>query len=95
MNASCGISKLPNWRILAFPFFCFSSSLRVASPPPAFAGAGCTRGHARNSDASRRLGQQLRRQMRAGVHDFHADNAALRIVVKDDALADLLIAIRA
>ena len=35
MNASCGISTLPNWRIFFLPAFCFSSSLRlrVASPP--------------------------------------------------------------
>ena len=35
MNASCGMSTLPNWRIFFFPAFCFSSSLRlrVASPP--------------------------------------------------------------
>jgi len=35
MNASCGMSTLPNWRIFFLPAFCFSSSLRlrVASPP--------------------------------------------------------------
>ncbi len=35
MNASCGIDTFPYSRIFAFPFFCFSSSLRlrVASPP--------------------------------------------------------------
>ncbi len=35
MNASCGMSTFPNWRIFLFPAFCFSSSLRlrVASPP--------------------------------------------------------------
>jgi hypothetical protein len=35
MKASCGISTLPNWRILFLPAFCFSRSLRlrVASPP--------------------------------------------------------------
>jgi hypothetical protein len=35
MNASCGISTFPNWRIFFLPFFCFSKSffLRVASPP--------------------------------------------------------------
>ncbi len=35
MNASCGISTFPNWRIFFLPAFCFSSSffLRVASPP--------------------------------------------------------------
>ena len=35
MNASCGISTLPNWRIFFLPAFCLSRSLRlrVASPP--------------------------------------------------------------
>lgn len=35
MNASCGTSTVPTWRILRFPFFCFSSSLRLReiSPP--------------------------------------------------------------
>ncbi len=35
MNASCGMSTRPNWRIFFLPFFCFSRSffLRVASPP--------------------------------------------------------------
>src|SRR5262249_26364792 len=35
MNASCGMSTLPNWRMRFLPSFCFSSSLRlrVASPP--------------------------------------------------------------
>lgn len=35
MNADCGISTLPNWRIFFLPAFCFSRSLRlrVASPP--------------------------------------------------------------
>ncbi len=35
MNASCGISTLPNWRIFFLPAFCLSSSLRLrdASPP--------------------------------------------------------------
>ena len=35
INASCGISTRPNWRIFFLPSFCFSSSflLRVASPP--------------------------------------------------------------
>ena len=35
MNASCGMSTLPNWRIFFLPAFCFSRSLRlrVASPP--------------------------------------------------------------
>ena len=35
MNASCGMSTFPNWRIFFFPAFCRSSSLRlrVASPP--------------------------------------------------------------
>ena len=35
MNASCGISTLPNWRMRFLPSFCFSSSLRlrVTSPP--------------------------------------------------------------
>ena len=35
MNASCGISTFPNWRIFFLPSFCFSSSLRlrVTSPP--------------------------------------------------------------
>ena len=35
MNASCGISTLPNWRIFFLPAFCFSRSFffRVASPP--------------------------------------------------------------
>ena len=35
MNASCGISTLPNWRIFFLPRFCASRSLRlrVASPP--------------------------------------------------------------
>ena len=34
MNASCGISTFPNWRIFFLPAFCLSSSLRlrVASP---------------------------------------------------------------
>ncbi len=35
MNASCGISTFPNWRIFFLPAFCFSKSFffRVASPP--------------------------------------------------------------
>ena len=35
MNASCGMSTLPNCRIFFLPAFCLSSSLRfrVASPP--------------------------------------------------------------
>ena len=35
MNASCGMSTFPNWRIFFFPAFCLSSNLRlrVASPP--------------------------------------------------------------
>ena len=35
MNASCGISTLPNCRIFFLPAFCFSSSLRLreTSPP--------------------------------------------------------------
>jgi hypothetical protein len=35
MNASCGISTWPNWRMRFLPRFCFSSSLRflVMSPP--------------------------------------------------------------
>ena len=35
MNASCGISTFPNWRIRFFPSFCLSSSFRFrdASPP--------------------------------------------------------------
>jgi predicted small integral membrane protein len=35
MNASCGISTLPYWRIFFLPFFCLSRSLRlrVTSPP--------------------------------------------------------------
>ena len=35
MNASCGMSTLPNWRIFFLPSFCFSRSfrLRVTSPP--------------------------------------------------------------
>src|SRR5262249_19293771 len=35
MNASCGISTLPNWRMRFLPSFCFSRSLRlrVTSPP--------------------------------------------------------------
>jgi len=35
MNACCGISTFPNWRIFFFPFFCLSSNLRlrVTSPP--------------------------------------------------------------
>ena len=35
MNASCGMSTLPNWRIFFLPFFCLSRSLRlrVTSPP--------------------------------------------------------------
>jgi hypothetical protein len=35
MNASCGISTFPNWRIFFLPAFCLSSSFRfrVASPP--------------------------------------------------------------
>ncbi len=35
INASCGISTLPNWRIFFLPAFCLSKSLRfrVASPP--------------------------------------------------------------
>ena len=35
INASCGISTLPNWRMRFLPAFCFSRSLRlrVASPP--------------------------------------------------------------
>ncbi len=35
MNASCGMSTLPNWRMRFLPSFCLSSSLRlrVASPP--------------------------------------------------------------
>ena len=35
INASCGISTFPNWRIFFLPAFCFSSSFffRVASPP--------------------------------------------------------------
>ena len=35
MNASCGMSTFPNWRIFFLPAFCLSSSLRlrVASPP--------------------------------------------------------------
>jgi hypothetical protein len=43
MKASCGMLTFPYSRIRALPFFCFSSSffLRVMSPPPASAGAGC------------------------------------------------------
>ncbi len=35
MNASCGMSTLPYWRIFFLPFFCLSRSLRlrVTSPP--------------------------------------------------------------
>jgi len=35
INACCGISTFPNWRIFFFPAFCLSSSFRfrVASPP--------------------------------------------------------------
>ena len=35
INADCGTSTLPNWRILSLPFFCLSKSLRlrVISPP--------------------------------------------------------------
>ncbi len=35
INASCGISTFPNWRIFFLPAFCLSRSLRfrVASPP--------------------------------------------------------------
>ncbi len=35
MNASCGMSTLPNWRIFFLPAFCLSKSFRfrVASPP--------------------------------------------------------------
>ncbi len=35
MNADCGISTLPNWRIFFLPAFCLSSSLRLreTSPP--------------------------------------------------------------
>jgi hypothetical protein len=35
MNASCGISTLPNWRMRFLPFFCLSRSLRLRemSPP--------------------------------------------------------------
>ena len=35
MNASCGMSTLPNWRMRFLPSFCFSRSLRlrVTSPP--------------------------------------------------------------
>jgi hypothetical protein len=35
INASCGISTLPNWRMRFLPSFCFSNSLRlrVTSPP--------------------------------------------------------------
>ena len=35
MNASCGMSTLPNWRIFFLPSFCLSRSLRlrVTSPP--------------------------------------------------------------
>ncbi len=35
MNASCGMSTFPNWRIFFLPAFCLSSSFRfrVASPP--------------------------------------------------------------
>jgi len=35
INASCGISTRPNWRIFFLPSFCFSRSLRlrVTSPP--------------------------------------------------------------
>ncbi len=35
MNAACGMSTLPNWRMRFLPSFCFSSSLRlrVTSPP--------------------------------------------------------------
>jgi hypothetical protein len=35
INASCGMSTLPNWRMRFLPFFCFSRSLRlrVISPP--------------------------------------------------------------
>ena len=35
MNASCGMSTFPYWRIFFLPSFCFSRSLRlrVASPP--------------------------------------------------------------
>jgi len=35
MNAACGISTLPNWRMRFLPSFCLSSSLRlrVTSPP--------------------------------------------------------------
>lgn len=35
MNASCGMSTFPNWRIFFLPAFCFSRSFffRVASPP--------------------------------------------------------------
>ena len=35
MNASCGTSTVPNWRIRFLPSFCFSSSFffRVMSPP--------------------------------------------------------------
>ena len=35
INASCGISTFPNWRIFFLPAFCFSRSFffRVTSPP--------------------------------------------------------------
>ena len=35
INASCGISTFPTWRIRFLPFFCFSRSLRLRdmSPP--------------------------------------------------------------
>ena len=35
INADCGTSTLPNWRIRCLPFFCLSRSLRlrVMSPP--------------------------------------------------------------
>ena len=40
MNASCGISTFPNWRILFLPAFCLSSSLRLRGGVAAVAFGG-------------------------------------------------------
>ena len=40
MNASCGMSTLPNWRMRFLPSFCFSRSLRFARHVAAVAFGG-------------------------------------------------------
>jgi hypothetical protein len=34
MNAACGMSTLPNWRMRFLPSFCFSRSLRLRVTSP-------------------------------------------------------------